>query len=454
MEKSDKQHLLILVTNPFAILNLIHSGLAGELDKTFRISIMSDLLTKVDVNRFNEHFHLEMQWLATPVPTLSILDKWLRTLQMLIFGYYFDLATLRIKLTEYPALHWLFSVIWQALLLRSFCGRLLVFMRTWLIRRTGRPARYGSLPEQEFCAVLSSSPLDLRENKIVNFLKAKGIRCIAMIISWDNLTSKGVMNMQPDLVLVWNKLMSLEYRRLYSFWGNTGLVRIIGIPRFDIYFKEAVFTQKQSDFKRLLGISCDTRIILYSTGAAKHHICQNYIIEDLLTYARARQDMMVVVRCHPHDAPERYLRYDGIQNLRILWPMGENDTSIPPPDFLEMLASQLAACDVCVQVASTIFLEAAACNKPTIGIAYDEDPDIPYIRSVRRFYDYSHQLPLDEFLPDHTVRNKRDLFEKLDEILAGGHSRKNLREAIKPFIHYDTPDSVRFTAQCIREWLD
>ncbi|MDR6807539.1 hypothetical protein J2Y45_004739 [Dyadobacter sp. BE34] len=450
MEKANQKHILVLITNPFALINVIHSGLIGELAEHYRISVMSDLLTIADIERFNRHFGLNMTLLPLPVPTVSKPLKWVRSIQMLLFGHHHNVDTIRIKLMERsPLAYRLFSVSQKSPMLIFLSGTLLGFIRNWLIRRTTLPGIDTLVAKYHIQAVISTSPLDLRENTVANSLNVHGIPIISIIVSWDNLTSKGVINSKSDLVLVWNKQVALEYNRFYTSLGDHTFVRIAGIPRFDTYFR------KLPDRRHHLADSAEphlpTRMILFATGAVKHHTCQNYIIRDLIEYAQNRPEIMILVRCHPGDDPRRYNGFTSIQNIRFFQPFGQNQ--IPPADFLEMLHSQLITCAVCVQVASTMLLDAFACNKPCISIAYDAHEGMHYAKSVRRFYDYSHQQLLPDYLKAQTVYHRRELFEKLDEIMLGRYAPGNLSNALKQAIHHTTPDSVQLTTQYIREWL-
>lgn len=453
MERSDQKHILILITNPFAMINVIHSGLMGELTKYYRISVMSDLVTDADIERFNKHFQLNLRRLQTSIPAIPKPLKWLRIVQTLLFGHFFNLETIRIKVMERSSFfHWLFYLSRKSHILTFLSGWMLVFIRNWLIRHTTRSSLYATFAAYDFQAVLSTSPLDLHENAIANSLKSYGIPCISIIISWDNLTSKGVINSKSDMVLVWNNPMSLEYQRFYSIFGDNAEVRIAGIPRFDAYFRNP--PNRHSSLANTFRINPQAQVIFFSTGAVKHHSCQNYIIRDLLEYAENRPEIMILVRCHPGDDMRRYNCFTDIQNLYFFQPFGENTSQVPPIEFLEILHSQLTSCDVCVQVASTMLLDAAACNKPCISIAYDALPETHYAGSVRRFYDYSHQLPLRDLTKEHVAYNRMELFSKLDAVLATLNAPKDWTNVIKPVIHPCIPDSVRLTTQYIREWLD
>ncbi|PSL29179.1 hypothetical protein [Dyadobacter jiangsuensis] len=452
MERANQKHILVLITNPFAMINVIHSGLMDELEEHYRISIMSDLLTIADIARFNRHFRLNMTLLTSPVPTISRPAKWLRSIQMLLFGHYFNLDTIRIKLMERsPVMHWVFCVSQKNPILVFLSGSLVVLLRNWLIRCTTLPDIGRPVADHHFQAVLSTSPLDLRENTIVNSLKVYGIPSISIVISWDNLTSKGVINSRSDLVLVWNQSIALEYERFYTNLGDRTLVRITGVPRFDIYLRR--LPDQVSYLANAPEIPRPTRTILFATGALKHHSCQNYIIRDLLDYAQNHSDITILVRCHPGDDPRRYDHFSTIENIRFFHPFGHPSNQVPPVDYLETLLTQLVSCAVCVQVASTMLLDAFACHKPCISVAYDAHSDNHYAGAVQRFYDYSHQQLLPDCLKAQTVYHRRELFAKLDEVLADSSVPNNFRKAIEPVIHHVTPDSVRLTTQYIRQWL-
>ena len=61
--------------------------------------------------------------------------------------------------------------------------------------------------------VLLVSPLVDAASEQVDWIKAAracGIRSAVCIASWDNLTNKGLMRVEPDLVVVWNEAQKQE----------------------------------------------------------------------------------------------------------------------------------------------------------------------------------------------------------------------------------------------------
>ena len=98
-------------------------------------------------------------------------------------------------------------------------------------------------------------------------------------------------------------------------------------------------------------------------------------------------------------------------------------------------------------------LDAAACGKPVVNIGYDGNEELPYSQSVRRLYDYSHQLPLNAFNVDKLVFSKQELFDHLDQVLRKvypGKFNQTAREAHAPA---QARSSVSSMMHYVEEWL-
>lgn len=447
MERETKGNILILITNIFAAINVIHSGLLKKLEEQYKVSIMSDVITHRDVEHLNLHFQTAMQLIPISIPRVNKRLEWLRILQKLLFYSLFKIETLDIKIKQRSRLlRWMIRTISESRTALHLIKLLLILIRKILISLLTRPQPYLILRRHRFLGVISTSPLDIRENEIVNSLK---IKKAAIVISWDNLTSKGLINADHDLIIVWNSTMANEYRRFYSIFDLRGQVRITGIPRFDIYFRE-----KPCDVRRQLIVKPGQKMILFATSATRHIACQRYILEHLIEYVLTKRDVVIWVRCHPGDDQAAYQQFAHVPNLYLVSPFRDAlfNGRIPPPDFLHSLAAQLRACHVCVQIASTMRLDAAACDKAVISVAYDEHCS-PHHRSVARLYDYSHQVKLNELRTDHRVHTKRELFRCLNDILSAPEGTLNSKNSITPFIHHVKPVSTELAKRYIYTWL-
>ncbi|WP_221394523.1 CDP-glycerol glycerophosphotransferase family protein [Dyadobacter sp. NIV53] len=282
-----------------------------------------------------------------------------------------------------------------------------------------------------------------------------------MIISWDNLTSKGIINADHDYVLAWNELMANEYRLFYSsFNAPDTQICVTGIPRFDIYFQKLPENYSISEFRKRYRIGASDKVILFTTSAINHFPNQADIVEHLLEYVSQKQDITVIVRCHAGDHSMFYTKFLQEPDLRIWHPDNTHNSyniskRIPGLETPLSLAEMLIYCDVCLNVASTIRLEAAVCNKPGISIAYDGNLKPELTHSVQRFYAYSHQVPLNDLGIDHMVFSKNELFSSLDEILyKSSLPAINYTEGIEKFTCHSGPFGVSTSMKYIDQWLN
>lgn len=442
-------------------MNVIHSGLIKPLAEEYEVYIISNLVHKKEITEICNYFNITVYKVDIPVPVESNLIRMMRLLEKAIFFDFHQIETQKIK--EKSKGFWYHFSIGTILRFIKFSGTsawLLKVLRKGIIDLSANNISLEELNNYNFCGVISSSPLDIRENMIVNFMKRKNIPSLAMIISWDNLTSKGIINADHDYVLVWNELMSNEYKRFYAvFTVPNQQIHITGIPRFDVYFKKLPDEYSITEFRKKYHINASYKIILFATSAISHFPNQADIVEHLLEYIFQKPDIKVILRCHAGDNFDLYKKFISNSQLIIWQPdhvkiAGNTSQQMPDLQILKSLAAMIKICDVCLNVASTIRLEAAVCNKPTISIAYDGNSNPEFRHSVKRFYAYSHQLPLNKLEIDKMVYSKTELFNTLDEMLFNPVYTENYTDKIQPFIYHSGPLAVPATIKYIQQWLN
>jgi CDP-glycerol glycerophosphotransferase (TagB/SpsB family) len=458
MEDNMRKKLLIVITNGFAATNVIHSGLMQRMDQVYEVHVLSDLMGENEIRQINLHFGMHVKLFRAEIPIETGILKMLRRLEKAIFFRHFNIVTQAIR-ERREALWMRYSrgVILSSLKFLGITRPLLIFLRKVIISRSVRSGTFASIRHQQFSGIISTSPLDIRENIIVNSLKHR-IPSLAMVISWDNLTTKGIINADHDYVLLWNNYMAAEYKAFYEPFSKVkSKICVTGVPRFDLHFGQNPGEVTEIEFREKFDFG-GAKIILFATSAAKHFPEQADIVRHLVEYAGIRKNVKILVRCHAGDDLGNYRQFEhenclSIPSLPAL--SGAGSTLVPGLRSLLDLSEMLKYSDVCINVASTMRLDAAACNKPIISIAYDGDKSKPYYNSVRRFYDYAHQLELNKLAIDRTVYSKRELFETLDEILfCPTKKAPNGAETISSFTHFTKPVSVQSILNTIGEWLN
>ena len=77
----------------------------------------------------------------------------------------------------------------------------------------------------------------------VKSAKALQIPVVYPVFSWDNLSTKGLIHVQPDGVIVWNELQRTEAIEMHGVPPDR--IAVTGAPRFDDFFAMAPETTRQ-----------------------------------------------------------------------------------------------------------------------------------------------------------------------------------------------------------------
>ena len=459
MKNERSKRILLIITNPFAATNVIHSGLINLIAQRYQVHILSDLVREKEIAEINRRFGIQVESFSANIPVENRTLALLRKLEKALFFRHFGIINQTIKeQTNESSFQYLVKAVLYILDSLNLNKSLLKLLRNLIIRQSSKSSDLRErISAHQFSGMISTSPLDIRENIVVNSMK-QTVRSLAMVISWDNLTTKGLINADYDFILVWNQFMAREYQTFYEpFSIGKQKIAITGIQRFDQYFGTNPNEIDKTKHRQRFHFDDDDKIILFATSAAKHFPDQIDIVYHLAEYSQDRPKVKIMVRCHPGDSVDRYQVFEREENIRIGSPeklVGEGP-SIPALNTLLSLHEALKYSDVCIQVASTMRLDAAACNKPIISIAYDGNKSQPYSKSVMRFYDYDHQIPLNKLRIDRMVFSKQELFNALDDTLFSPNVYVSTnRELVKEFTHFSEPHSITTTMKFIEEWLN
>jgi hypothetical protein len=162
-----------------------------------------------------------------------------------------------------------------------------------------------------------------------------GIPVVYCVASWDNLTSKGLIHADPDLVVVWNEAQREEAVRLHGIAGAR--IAVTGANPYDHWFTWKPSTSRR-DFCANAGLPDDRPFVLYL--GSSEFIAPNeqlHIAEWLQRLRRSPPlaDVGVVIRPHPANtllSPEggddlaELLERD---HMAVVWPpRGKNPTTV------------------------------------------------------------------------------------------------------------------------------
>ncbi len=306
------------------------------------------------------------------------------------------------------------------------------------------------------CAVFLTHPLALEEFPLAFAARRRGVRVAAIVHSWDNLSSKSGMKtalsprpgrMLPikfDRMVVWNDGLRRELEAYYGY--DQRQVLVSGIPQFDAYVSTNGFARHE--FLRNLGMDPDKKLIFYAC-ASPLILPEQQDILDLLVAAlregRFCKSSQLLIRSHPRTDmqawqrrycgfPDVFFETAGVDSAASRVERGwKNDDS-----SRNHLAQVLRCSDVTINVFSTMTLDAAMLDRPVVCVCFDGKRTKPYLRSVRRFYDFTHYKPILESGGVRLASAPEELLAHIDAYLAdpaldaGG--RRRIRETQCQFV--------------------
>jgi hypothetical protein len=293
--------------------------------------------------------------------------------------------------------------------------------------------------------------------------RTRDIPILTLAGSWDNFTTKGFFPFKAENIVVWNEKMAAELDEIFAV--DRSRVVIVGYPRQSV-LRSLAEGPDAENYLRQLGHGKFRRFVLYSASYSEltHFPGDPYPLEyQVMAQVSERleqvlpEDVCILIRLHPFSDPDGKTAFDGLSRSFVFVP-GRKDKYVERvmgPEDEAHLARQIALSECVVSLASTMTIDALTLEKPVINTTFDPRPDIPFINSNRRFYQYNHFKDLVEItkLPmAHTPQ------EVANFVL--GASKKPLSEQVdmQAFERWYVPayskDYPRHVHGMVREVLD
>lgn len=197
--------------------------------------------------------------------------------------------------------------------------------------------------------LIIASPANMRFDEEIEYIKAGhalGIPTAILVLSWDNLTTKGLIHVSPDLVLCWNQAHADEAVAVHGI-ARDKIVQI-GSTFFDKWFEAERHVTDRRVFCTRVGLDWERPFFLYMGSSSNIAQDETWLVEEVHEAMRNHADpdianAQLLVRPHPANA-KNYLRLDGRQSLAV-WPkagaLPESDES--QADFVNSVRHSVAA---------------------------------------------------------------------------------------------------------------
>ena len=191
-----------------------------------------------------------------------------------------------------------------------------------------------------------------------------GVLCVA---SWDNLTNKGLIRGEPDLVTVWNELQREEAVALHRRPPET--VVATGAQSYDHWFTWRR-QRSRGEFCAEVGLDPDRPFVAFLGSspfiAPKEVDFARRWVEALRAADAPVRDVGVLVRPHPQNGEQwREADLSGLAGIAV-WPRGGADPvdSASRADFHDTLEF----CAAVVGINTSALIESAVVGRPVLTI--------------------------------------------------------------------------------------
>ncbi|MAF59736.1 MAG: CDP-glycerol glycerophosphotransferase family protein [Candidatus Pacebacteria bacterium] len=284
--------------------------------------------------------------------------------------------------------------------------------------------------------VFSTTPNGVSDVGVLKGAKRHGVKTIAMPKSWDTL-SKFLFNTKTDRLLVWSSFSKEQALRYQGYKDSE--VSVTGAPQFDYYAHKEKIMEREEFFKKN-GLDPKKRLILY--GSTGSNLCYESRYADLIKkYIDEEYLGKAQVLIRPHIAylgdgeqfkqlnkyPDFVVDKQEKQDSRFKdnWDISE--------EYLSHLFNSLSHADVCVNVASTLTIDATMCGTPVININFDF-PDIKKDMSVKRLYKSDYVDEITSFGATWVVKSEEEYLNALKEVVVEGKRKdEEMKKLIKHF---------------------
>jgi len=221
--------------------------------------------------------------------------------------------------------------------------------------------------------------------------KRMGFYTVAMARSWDNLTSKGVIQTLPNKLVVYTDRMVEEAVSIVGMSRKD--IFMSGPPQFDPHFKKSERSRKE--FLKSVGVESSKRIILCAPFWDKYTGSAAAIINELagaIEDGRLPGDAHLLVRYRPGTPLIKEGALQGSPNITVTYPQAKifsgsgryspmDDTEWSKED-VDLLVDSVRFSDVVINTVSTLSIDAMVFDKPVINVRFDADPNTPPEHSV------------------------------------------------------------------------
>jgi hypothetical protein len=428
---------LIVISHDIYVRNLLQSGAFAEIEDDETYYLAGRLRDHSEVARKPNYlgsidYPPERDW------------QYLRLRELVLFSRRSQSRTQRIKLSVRPRLK---RAFWK---LATLPGIRQLLTRHYM-RKTGRLEEIHELLQrvEPDLVIVPTGGTDPLVVDTIRSCRELGIKTLAIIYNWDNLSSKGVFPVLPDQFGVVGEQSVGHAEQIHR--APRERVTVLGSPYIDNYFhlgEESV--PSPFPFRFVLFAGC----YMPFDELSSLRLLERAIEEHGL-------DLKVVYRPHPHRQPRRRpdffdeAEFENVvldPQVRELYLSSFHRTpaemsSLPMPE-LDYYPALLEHSEFVICPLSTMVVESAVFERRVLVIAYH---DGVHSASPGIILGYDHFQGIDQIEGFELCRRLDDLPGAFLSILREPRPPRSLREQIKPWLYFDERPYSRRLAELVEE---
>jgi hypothetical protein len=273
-------------------------------------------------------------------------------------------------------------------------GRAIAFLRLhqaferWLLEKTKTadrsPEAANRMQVLKPDLLVTTGPMWMHDAAICIEAAKLNIPIFSYIPSWDNITTKSRFSYTSAAFGVWS---AVRIKELYQYYPDTISTKVYatGAPQYDVFFEER-YRESKVDFCKTYGLRPDLPIVLWGLGSPlfiKSEFQSGVYALEKMKLSKQLDHIQVLVRPHPNkDLWEMFDVLHGFHPNVVLQQIQQlgvgtvkrTQTEAEIADWVNTICH----CDVILNMCSTILLDGAFFDKPSINITYDDTPGAVY----------------------------------------------------------------------------
>ncbi|MBW8039168.1 MAG: hypothetical protein FVQ85_04125 [Planctomycetes bacterium] len=327
------------------------------------------------------------------------LERWLKLVRFYVLNGRYDIQTAKdhyqIFLDDYTKVFTsvlgrirLFVLHCQVMLSRR--SKVLRKLILWIERVFFSPSLHKDIFEKYQPDLLITSSMGILDYDQFLLREAcrYNIKTVAVILSWDNTTTKGMPGYIPDHVVAWTENMKKELIELNDVPANK--IFVGGVAHYDHYCRAESFMEKDI-FCKHMGLEKNKKLLFFVAKSPNGYpynmdICR--IIMEAIREKKFSAPAQLLVRLHPvyfrktngmfvfqnfidqfYDLKKKYseliLNEPDIHSQGLKYSM--------PQEEIKVLASILKYSDVVINMFSSVNVEASVFDRPIVNVCFEGD---------------------------------------------------------------------------------